>query len=84
MSRRFAKRFVPLLVGLVALILGILAMGTSFAAETAGPPGDGGPQISQPRHDEPGSGSSADPQPASPPDGTDPHGCSSCMGDGED
>ena len=98
MSRRVAKPLVPLLVALVALVLGFLAMGTSFADEPAVSPaptvtqnapspvkpGKGGPEVSQPKHDEPTTGAPGAPQQGTTPPQTDPHGCSSCLGHDDD
>ena len=79
MSRRAAKTLVPLLVGLVAVLLGWFATGISFADE--GVPAQPLPTSVRPLSDE-----SAAPLPTitltvAPPKGHGEHGCNSCAGD---
>ena len=81
MIRRSFKPLLPLLVGLVAVLLGFFAVGTASAAETPsrGTPATGPPTV-QPVHDltpQPGNFGPHRPRPGSP---RPPTGdCASCV-----
>jgi hypothetical protein len=82
MSRRLAKPLVPLLVAVVAVLLGLFAMSSSYAGQTPGRVPVDAPVTIPPVH-EPSPVPAGGGTPATPTT-YDPGACSSCLGDGED
>lgn len=84
MTRRMLLPLLPLLVGLVAVVLGFLASGSSAAAETpsrvAPEMVTTGPATVQPRNDETAQPGGGGHQPPARPVATPPKGdCASCV-----
>jgi len=83
MSRRLAKPLIPLLVAVVAVLLGLFAMSSSYAGQTPGRVPVDAPVTIPPVHDEPSPVPAGGGMPAAPTT-YDPGSCSSCLGGGAD